>query len=71
MMVLTGMYEGNPDENSYGRIVRVKDLDDAGKSSGKDAGKVIEIIEYKDILSIDEKKPLVREFNGKNYSFSF
>lgn len=70
MMVLTGMYEGDPKENSYGRIVRVKDVDDSGKSSGKDAGKVIEIIEYKDILNIDEKKPLTRKFNGKNYSFS-
>jgi bifunctional UDP-N-acetylglucosamine pyrophosphorylase/glucosamine-1-phosphate N-acetyltransferase len=70
MMVLTGMYDGDPDENSYGRIVRVKPTDDSGKSSGKDTGKVIEIIEHKDILNIDENKPLVRKFNGKNYSFS-
>ncbi len=70
MMVLTGMYEGDPNGNSYGRIVRVKDVDDSGKSSAKDAGKVIEIIEHKDILSIDDKIPLQREFNGKNYSFS-
>ncbi len=69
MMVLTGMYDGDPVENSYGRIVRVKPNDDFGNSSGKDTGKVIEIIEHKDILSIDENKPLVRNFNGKNYSF--
>lgn len=70
MMVLTGMYEGDPHENSYGRIVRVKPNDDLGNSSGKDAGKVIEIIEFKDILNIDDKKPLVREFNGRKYSFT-
>jgi len=70
MMVLTGMYEGDPSENSYGRIVRVKNMDDAGKPAGQDAGKVIEIMEHKDILSIDSNKPLVRKFNGKNYSFS-
>lgn len=70
MMVLTGIYEGNPSENSYGRIIRVKDLDDNGKPSGKDAQKVIEIIEHKDILSIDPNKPIIRKFNGKNYSFT-
>ncbi|MCB0746542.1 MAG: NTP transferase domain-containing protein [Ignavibacteriales bacterium] len=70
MMVLTGMYEGNPYENSYGRIIRVKPVDDSGKPSGPDAGKVIEIIEYKDILSLDEKIPYVRKFNGKNYSYT-
>lgn len=70
MMVLTGIYDGNPTENSYGRIVRVKPFDNDGKSSGKDTGKVIEIIEYKDILNIDKKKPIVREFNGSTYSFS-
>ena len=70
MMVLTGMYEGDPQENSYGRIVRVKPNDDLGNSSGKDSGKVIEIIEFKDILNIDDNKPLIRKFNSKNYSFT-
>lgn len=71
MMVLTGMYDGiDPFENSYGRIVRVKPTDNNGKSSGKDTGKVIEIIEYKDILRLDEKQPYTRNFNGRNYSFT-
>ena len=34
MMVLTGIFEGNPNENSYGRIIRVKDKDIDGKPSG-------------------------------------
>jgi len=70
MMVLTGMYEGEPFQNSYGRIVRVKDFDDTGTSSGKNAGKVIEIIEHKDILNLDDKNSLVRIFNGKYYTFT-
>jgi bifunctional UDP-N-acetylglucosamine pyrophosphorylase / glucosamine-1-phosphate N-acetyltransferase len=70
MMVLTGIYDGDPAENSYGRIVRVKDFDATGQPSGKDAGKVIEIIEFKDILSIDEKEPLTRKFNGRLYRFT-
>ncbi len=70
MMVLTGMYDGEKGKNSYGRIVRVKSKDDNGNSSGKDKGKVIEIIEHKDILSIPNNKPIVRIFNGKKYSFT-
>ena len=70
MMVLTGMFKGNILENYYGRIVRVKDFDDEGKSSGEDNNKVIEILEYKDILSLkaDEKRELV--YNGRKYSFA-
>lgn len=70
MMVLTGIYKGDPNNNYYGRIIRVKDKDDSGKSSGKDAGKVIEIMEYKDILNIDDRKPITRIFNGRKYSFT-
>lgn len=70
MMVLTGIYEGDPLNNSYGRIVRVKDKDSKGKSSGKDKGKVIQILEYKDILALDENKPYKIKYNGKEYAFS-
>ena len=70
MMVLTGIFEGNPDENSYGRIVRVKDKDDNGESSGNDKGKVIEILEHKDILSLNSDKPYKVNFNGRTYSYT-
>lgn len=70
MMVLTGIYEGDPQLNSYGRIVRVKEKDDEGKPSGADCGKVIEIIEHKDILHLSDDKPYTRLFNGRKYSFS-
>lgn len=69
MMVLTGLYSGDPNENNYGRIIRVKDKDKDGNSSGKDAGNVIGIIEHKDILSLDGK-PYEVEFNGKKYQYS-
>ncbi len=70
MMVLTGLYEGKAEENSYGRIVRVKNTDINGNSSGEDFGKVIEIIEHKDILKLPSDKPYLLNFHGKTYSYS-
>ena len=70
MMVLTGLYEGNPENNNYGRIIRVKEEDDSGNSSGSDNGKVVEIIEHKDILGLDESEPYVTSFHGNEYSFT-
>ena len=70
MLVLTGLYDGNPGENLYGRIIRVKDTDENGNSSGDDSGKVIEIIEHKDILALKDDKPYKIKFNGKTYSYT-
>lgn len=70
MMVLTGLYEGDINENAYGRIVRVKAADKDGNPSGVDEGKVIEIKEYKDILSLPENEPYILKFNGKEYSYT-
>lgn len=70
MMVLTGIYEGPVEDNSYGRIVRVKDVDADGKPSGEDFGKVIEIIEHKDILALDEKDFYALEYNNRKYSYT-
>ncbi len=70
MMVLTGIYKGDPKDNSYGRIVRVKKLDAHGSPSGEDEGKVIEIIEHKDILALPEDKSYKVEFKGKTYQFT-
>ncbi|MCL6099390.1 MAG: NTP transferase domain-containing protein [Bacteroidetes bacterium] len=68
MMVLTGMYKGETGENYYGRIVRVPAKDVKGTGS-KDKGKVIEILEYKDILSLDSKKPYRVKYKKKEYKF--
>ena len=70
MMVLTGLYEGDPNNNAYGRIVRVKELDVNGELSGDDKGKVIEIIEYKDILNLKDDEDYTTNFHDKNYSFT-
>jgi bifunctional UDP-N-acetylglucosamine pyrophosphorylase / glucosamine-1-phosphate N-acetyltransferase len=70
MMVLTGKYSGDPKLNSYGRIIRVKERDSKGKFSDVDFRKVIEIIEYKDILNLDESQPYVLKYNGKTYIYS-
>lgn len=70
MMVLTGIYEGDPALNYYGRIIRVKETDIEGNAAGKDFGKVIEIMEHKDILHLEDDKPYIRTFNGRQYCYS-
>lgn len=70
MMVLTGIYEGNVQDNYYGRIIRVKDKDIKGRKAGKDKDKVIEILEYKDILNFDDKKKYRIKYKEKTYAYS-
>jgi len=70
MMVLTGVYTGDPLKNYYGRIVRVKEKTIDGKSSGEDFGKVIEIIEYKDILALKDDSLYTVEYRNKKYGFT-
>lgn len=70
MMVLTGLFEGESQNNSYGRIVRVKKTDVNGNSSGEDVGKVIEIIEHKDILNLIDDENYIATFHNKEYSFT-
>jgi bifunctional UDP-N-acetylglucosamine pyrophosphorylase / glucosamine-1-phosphate N-acetyltransferase len=70
MMVLTGIFEGDPQNNSYGRIVRVKSEDEKGNPSGKDVGKVIEIIEHKDILALSDTEPYRLKFNNRYYTYT-
>lgn len=69
MMVLTGMYKGETKDNYYGRIVRVPSKDAKGAKL-KDAGKVIEILEYKDILNLDLKKSYKLKYKKKDYKFT-
>jgi len=70
MMVLTGLYEGNYVDNYYGRIIRVKEKDLNGVPSLNDFRKVIEIMEYKDILNLPEDKHYIANYNGKKYSYT-
>ena len=70
MIVLTGIYEGNPHENYYGRIIRVKENDINGNTSGNDKGNVIKIMEYKDIMALSDGEPCVVKYKERNYSFT-
>jgi len=70
MMVLTGQYEGPVELNRYGRIVRVPESDVDGSPSGASKGHVIEIMEHKDILRIDNGTPYETAYQGKRYAFT-
>jgi bifunctional UDP-N-acetylglucosamine pyrophosphorylase/glucosamine-1-phosphate N-acetyltransferase len=70
MMVLTGIYKGDPYLNSYGRIIRVKNKDVNDISAGKDEGNVIQIMEFKDILALPDDKPCIVTYRNKNYSYA-
>jgi bifunctional UDP-N-acetylglucosamine pyrophosphorylase/glucosamine-1-phosphate N-acetyltransferase len=70
MMVLTGMYEGDPAENYYGRILRVPDRDTDGRSSSDDVGKVIEIKENKDIHALGDDALYKVIYRGREYGFT-
>ncbi len=60
MIVLTGLYEGKPEDNYYGRIIRAKD----------ETGNVIQIMEHKDILVLPDDKPFTANYKGKEYTYT-
>ncbi|MBK7631540.1 MAG: NTP transferase domain-containing protein [Ignavibacteriales bacterium] len=62
MMVLTGIYEGDPMQNSYGRIIRTKD--------GNGDGNVIQIMEFKDILALPNDAQYHLTYRNKTYSYT-
>ena len=68
MMVLTGLYEGDPDENYYGRIVRVPE-DEFDREHNPDAGKVIQIMESKDIQALEDDQEFSVQLNGHTYTY--
>jgi bifunctional UDP-N-acetylglucosamine pyrophosphorylase/glucosamine-1-phosphate N-acetyltransferase len=60
MVVLTGRYEGDPGENSYGRILKSRNRD----------GRIIEIKEHRDILAMDPRTPYRVRFQGRDERFT-
>lgn len=64
MMVLTGIYDGDSKQNTYGRIIRTKD------NSGNANGNVIQIMEYKDILALPHSEPYNVSYRNKIYSYT-
>jgi bifunctional UDP-N-acetylglucosamine pyrophosphorylase/glucosamine-1-phosphate N-acetyltransferase len=70
MIVLTGIFKGNSKDNSYGRIVRVTSKNPNDLFAQEDYGKVIEIMENKDILALPDDKPYIANYKGSKYSFT-
>lgn len=60
MIVLTGLYKGKPEDNYYGRIVRVKDS----------SRNVIQILEHKEILALPDDKPYTVKYKENEYSYT-
>jgi len=63
MAVLTGRYEGDPHKNYFSRIIRVP-------HASPDHGKILGIVEYKDILKMRPRARWVFQYNGQQYAFS-
>ena len=62
MAVLTGTFEGDPDKNYFGRIIRVPE-------GSTDAGKILGIVEFKDILKMRPRAKWTFRYNGHDYAF--
>lgn len=62
MMVLTGIYEGDPMQNYYGRIIRTQ--------NNNCDGNVLQIMEFKDILALPDDKPYEITYGNKKYSYT-
>ncbi len=60
MMVLTGIYDGNPAQNYYGRIIRTKE----------ENGNVLQIMEFKDILALPDDKPYELTYRNNKYTYT-
>lgn len=70
MIVLTGIFNGEAKDNNYGRIVRVTSKNPNDLFAQEDYGKVVEILEHKDILSLPDGKPYFANYKGRNYVFT-
>ena len=70
MIVLTGIFQGDPTVNNYGRILRVDPKYLKENGSENDEGKVIEIMEHKDILALHDGTPYLTHYKGRKYSFT-
>jgi len=67
MIVLTGIFKGNSADNNYGRIIRVTSKKPDDLFAQTDYGKVIEILEHKDILALPDGKPYQANYKGRKY----
>jgi len=70
MMVMTGMFSGDPCDNSHGRIVRVPERDAEDRMSPpSDVGNIIEIRELADVSAMGPDEVHKVRYRGRNYDF--
>ena len=71
MMVLTGLYNGQAETNTYGRIVRVPATDASGQSAGtQTATKSLKSGSTKTSSALDAATPYEAAYNGRTYAFT-
>jgi len=70
MIVLTGIFKSAAKDNNYGRILRAATNDPDDLFGQQDYGKVIEILEHKDILALPDGKPYQANYKGRKYVFT-
>ncbi len=63
MAVLTGRYDGDPNRNYFGRIIRAP-------VGSPDAGRILGIVEFKDIVKMKPRAAWPFPFNGRKYTFT-
>jgi len=62
MAVLTGRYEGDPNTNHFGRVVRAPE-------DSPDRGKILGIVEFKDILKMGPRYRWKLRYKDREYAF--
>ncbi|MBN1343910.1 MAG: NTP transferase domain-containing protein [Phycisphaerae bacterium] len=62
MGVLTGRYDGDPESNYFGRIVRAPD-------DSPERGKILGIVEFKDIVKMKPRATWTFRYNGREYAY--
>jgi bifunctional UDP-N-acetylglucosamine pyrophosphorylase/glucosamine-1-phosphate N-acetyltransferase len=62
MMILPGRYDGPAEQNYYGRVIRAP--------FGECRGKVLKILQHKDILKMNADEPHAVSFSGTEYCFT-
>jgi len=70
LALLTGLFQGDSRENSYGRIVRAGSEPGSGMTTNLNDSPVLAIIEHKDILALPENSPYKIEYHGQQHKFT-
>jgi len=70
LALLTGLFQGDSRENSYGRIVRADSEPGNRMTINLNDSPVLAIVEHKDILALPEDSPYTVEYNCQQHKFT-